>query len=153
MPSSKEDARLEAYKKLRDEALASERTSRTQAEAAVARAKAAEEKLLEAAMNLDVAREKLAGAESKAASLVSEADGAKADLLATTRRLVLSEALFQCSEARVESLRSVLEQIATWPTTHSGEAKAMRQIAVAGLHTDQMRRRAASEPQAPPVSK
>ena len=144
MPSSKEEARLEAYKKLRDEALASEKTARTQTEAAVARAMAAEEKLLEVVMHLDVAREKLVDAESKAASLASEAEGAKADLLATTRRLIVSEALLECTGARIESLRSVLEQIATWPAMHSSESRAMRQIAVTGLHTDQLRRRAAS---------
>ena len=147
MPSnSKDEARAEAYKKLRDEALASEKASRTQAEAAVARAKGADEKLLEVVMDLDVAREKLAGAECKASSLAGEAEGAKADLLATTRRLVVGEALLEHASARIESLKSVLEQIATWPATHSAEAKAMRQIALAGLHTDQLRQRACADP-------
>ncbi len=141
MPNSKDEARAEAYKKLRDEALASEKASRTQAEAAVVRAKAAEEKLLEVVMNLDVAREKLADVEAKAASLAGAADGANADLLATTRRLVLSEALLECAGARIESLRSVLEQIASWPAGYSAEAKALRDVAATGLHTDLLRLR------------
>lgn len=141
MPNSKEEARAEAYKKLRDEALVSEKAARTMADAAAARAKAAEEKLLEVVMNLDVAREKLADAEARAESLASAADGSKADLLATTRRLVLSEALLECAGARIESLRSVLEQIASWPVGYSAEAKALRNVAATGLHTDLLRLR------------
>lgn len=142
MPSSKEEARLEAYKKLRDEALISERTARARAESSDAKARSAEEKALKAAMDLDVTRDRLRDAEAKVERLSGEVEGAKADLLATTRRMIVTEMALEQSSSRVESLRSILEQIATWPHSHSSEATAMRATAVKGLSTDRLRQRA-----------
>ena len=147
MPNSKDEARSEAFRRLRDVAVTAEKEARAGAEAAEARAKLAEDKVLTLTRDLEAAREKIIDGERcartqsiQAVGRASELEGAKADLLATTRRAIVGEVLLKDADVRISSLTDALRRIATWPLAHSAEARAMREVAAQGLASDQARR-------------
>lgn len=152
MSGSKEEARIAAYKKLRDEA--------------EIRAKAAETRAAELESELKTIRPTIVGMEARlarysdqvtrlmgsvedstkryvdqAARISKEAEGAKADLLATTRRAIMDEILLKDLDERAVALKSALECVAEWPGLHSSEAKAMREVARKALREDRTRLR------------
>lgn len=99
---------------------------RTEVEVALERAQAAEKRAQELTAELDALNRKSR----------HDLEAVQTDLLATTRQVVLLEAALEAADARIESLRSCLVQIATSPSTHSAEARGMRQVAAAALRQD-----------------
>lgn len=126
--SSKEEAKSEAYRRLYETAKGALNDMRVLREGLEKRVDALEVK----------AR---ASEAERAAELARAVEGVKADLLAATRRVVVTEAGLDEANMRSEVLHGALLMIAAWPTAHSSEARAMKEAARQALRdVDNMRR-------------